>query len=819
MKKVRISGAIGISVLLFALTLSMLAWPLGKIEHTEKSGSRDKVSGMTEGIDMQLRAQQTFVPQYQDLQALSVYVANELESDNTAVLNVVLFDKDLEIVSLQEIHLSGESYPGYVRIPTNMVSFTAGEKYYYLAGAAGEPLCLAYTDEAAMKAQESLETYYADVLQEGKSLLTVYEYQAPFHWQDALYLALLCIGCSILLIGVLELLFRICRLNVTVPLRKVLQTDAAVITAVISVTAFIAIGPLQMFTKSIVNIIVYEIGVILFALTCLYFIYGNSGGTAGILPGGILSKIELLLCHLQKFAFAGAILACCHYGNALYTAGQEAASAWIFGCFAAAIVLCIALGFCRIIRDRARNRRRRIRISITYALLTAVLFLLLIVCRNERSWVFKAVIPFTLFYIAYIFAGTPKKIMKNLMDGIIISFILLTAYCLIHRPYHYYRYNRYPMYFHTVTVTGMYLILVISTAFAKFLAVCKERPRIPRIETQHYEAADEEAPRFVLPRFLPSLFMLGVTVSYLLMAVSRIGIVTMLVIFILVTLLTAFCMQEDGTQAGQRILFTIKEGGKRLGILLLGILWCLPICFTATRVIPAVAMQPERTELEEFALMITEQTPPDSELYITFPKFLNLMLNRISTSADEITWKDLFHKEEQTDSLSGNGAFGNAADMQDAASKEAQQETAHTEEESPAEASWEEDTKDYSNGRKDTWKLYLDHLTIEGHPTMQVDKQIAHAHNTYLQSAYDHGIPYGIFFLIFCMVSGFKSIHYYVVRRKRDAYAVFPMIIVLAFGMTSMVEWVFHPCIPLGFAFLAVFAPLIMQPIKRRKRR
>lgn len=792
MRKVKVSGAVGISVLLFALTFSMLAWPLGKIKHTEKSGNRDKAAGITEDITTHLRAQQTFVPQYQDLQALSIYVASELESGNTAVLNVVLFDKNLEIISLQAISLAGESYPGYVRIPTGMVSFTAGETYYYLAGAEKEPLCLAYTQEAETTAGESMETYYADTLQEGRSLLTVYEYKAPFHWQDAAVLALLCILGSAAIAAVLELICRICRLHVTVPLQKVLQTDGTVITALIALPAMLAVGPLQMFTKSIVNMIVYEIGVILFALTCLYLLYRKRGEAESSAPEGTLPKIDLVLCYLQKFAFAGSILACCHYGNALYTAGQEKASVWIFGCLAAAIALCIALGVCRMIRDRARQRRRRIRISAAHALLTAALFILLIVCRNERSWVFKAVIPFTLFYLAYIFAGVPKKIMKNLMDGIIISFVLLTAYCLVHRPYHYYRYNRYPMYFHTVTVTGMYLILVISAAFAKFMAAGKKQ-------------------------FAPRLVMLGVTVSYLLMAVSRIGMATILVMFVFVVLGDAFCMQADGTQIGQRALSALKDGGKRLGILAAGILWCLPICFTAQRIIPAVAMQPERTELEEFALMITERTPPDSELYITFPKFLNLMLNRVSASADELTWKDLFSGKEQEASLSDNGLSDNTADITSGEPPSGKTGEASTE--APAAALEEEDTKDYSNGRRDTWKLYWEHLTKEGHPTMQVDKQIAHAHNTYLQSAYDHGIFFGIFFLIFCMLSGMKSIHYYVVRRRKDAYAAFPLIIVLAFGMTSMVEWVFHPCIPLGFAFLAMQAPLIMQPIRRRRRR
>lgn len=782
MRKIRVSSAIGITVLLFALMLSLLAWPFGKIKHTVKSGHRDEVSGMTEMIDLRSRAQQTFVPQYKNLQSISIYIANELPEDNSAVITVVFFDKNLDVIATKDVSLSGAEYPGYVEIPTEEISFVAGESHYYLISATNEPVCLAYTNTEDTKAEESLETYYAEQIQESRSLLTVYEYEAPFKWQDALLLWLICIAGCIVLAIFLEYIFRLCRFEYTVALERVLQVDATVIVAILSLIAFIAIGPLQMFTKSIVNIIVYEIGVILFAVTCFYLLWRKPTGEWRRLPEGILPKIDMAACYLQKFSFAGSVLACCYYGNALYIPGQKAASKWIFGCFAISILLCFIMGICRIIADKSVGRRRRIRFSVGYATATALLFVLLILCRNERDWVFQAVIPFTLFYIGFVFAGDSKKIMKNLIDGIIISFVMMLAYCLVHRPYHYYRYNRYPMLFHTVTVTGMYLILVISAAFAKFLAAGKKH-----------------------------LLILGVALSYLFMAVSRIGMVTIVFIFVFVVGFTVFFTQERELSVKQKLLSTVKDSAKRLGWMIVSVLWCLPICFTATRILPAVAMQPERTELEEFALMITEETPMDSELYMTFPKFLNLTLNRISTSADEITWKDLFTREEEENTLSANTVSANTAPVNKTG--DAPSETAAD----AKEVYEEENKKDISNGRLEIWEKYLSKLDVDGHLTMQVEKEIAHAHNTFLQAAYDHGTLYGILFLLFCIASGVKSIHYYIVRRKKDAYAAFPLIIMLAFGMTSMVEWVFHPCIPLGFAFLAVLAPLIRQPLQRSR--
>ena len=58
---------------------------------------------------------------------------------------------------------------------------------------------------------------------------------------------------------------------------------------------------------------------------------------------------------------------------------------------------------------------------------------------------------------------------------------------------------------------------------------------------------------------------------------------------------------------------------------------------------------------------------------------------------------------------------------------------------------------------------------------------------------------------------GFRTIKYYFCRYKSNQFAMMPMLIFAAFGIASMVEYVFRPTIPLGFVFLAMFAPLLTQ--------
>ena len=41
--------------------------------------------------------------------------------------------------------------------------------------------------------------------------------------------------------------------------------------------------------------------------------------------------------------------------------------------------------------------------------------------------------------------------------------------------------------------------------------------------------------------------------------------------------------------------------------------------------------------------------------------------------------------------------------------------------------------------------------------------------------------------------------------------------IFLAFAVAGLVEWLFHPCNPMGFATMAALAPLLTFQEKRRK--
>ena len=126
-----------------------------------------------------------------------------------------------------------------------------------------------------------------------------------------------------------------------------------------------------------------------------------------------------------------------------------------------------------------------------------------------------------------------------------------------------------------------------------------------------------------------------------------------------------------------------------------------------------------------------------------------------------------------------------------------------------------EKTEDYANGRMDIFRSYADQLNLTGHDEMGAylpDGSLAvHAHNIYLQVAYDHGIVVGVIFILVGAVTFVQGCIFY--KRKKDTVpcAIMPVAVITAFAMAGLVEWIFHLCHPAGFTLMLVLAPLLFD--------
>ena len=127
-----------------------------------------------------------------------------------------------------------------------------------------------------------------------------------------------------------------------------------------------------------------------------------------------------------------------------------------------------------------------------------------------------------------------------------------------------------------------------------------------------------------------------------------------------------------------------------------------------------------------------------------------------------------------------------------------------------------EDGFDVSNGRLNIYRAYLGQLDFRGHEMMDEafeelgGKGIGHAHNAYLQIAYDHGIFTGAIFLIFIIASIIRAFIYYY-KNREEWYSVLPILMIVTLSIVSVFEWTTHPCQPLYCVFLISITPLLYR--------
>ncbi len=123
-----------------------------------------------------------------------------------------------------------------------------------------------------------------------------------------------------------------------------------------------------------------------------------------------------------------------------------------------------------------------------------------------------------------------------------------------------------------------------------------------------------------------------------------------------------------------------------------------------------------------------------------------------------------------------------------------------------------------TNGRMDIFRLYLERLNWTGHDSMVItvdDTIYAHAHNTFLQVFYDHGILCGILFLCLGIFTLIRSVLYILRNQSQGIMTAAPLLFLLGFATAGLAEWVFQPVIPLGFGVLFMIYPLL-SPITKQ---
>ena len=446
-------------------------------------------------------------------------------------------------------------------------------------------------------------------------------------------------------------------------------------------------------------------------------------------------------------------------------------------------------------------------------IITVVFFVMLYINSYGRQWITELIVMYALLFCAYLLWEEREQWLRDLSAGIILNFLCMAVYSMLHRYYFAYYYSRFSMHFHTVTVTAYYLLLPEAAALTLLLLKWRELDR------------EAGLTGFAKMRTLwKELLLFGIVTSYLLMSLSRAGI---FIAFLLIV-------------ASAFFVFSFGKGGLvrpviRLFAMALALLIVFPMIFTGQRIISTVVRQPERFEaLEPYPDAILRNPSWDSRWFMSIEVFTEMLLDRViggpaSALSEKIKSGNDGQWVENDPKLSGEyGALfpsgeGGNADTQTGKRKNsllfarANRIPAKGSRLLAADPGWEMsglEEGDYSNGRLELYRAYLDEIEMTGHSymgaTLPNGDLAVHAHNIFLQTAFDSGIPTGIMLLVFGLVLLAGALRYYFTRvGKGDRYCLLPVLVVTGFGLTGMVEWIFHFCNPFTVMLMMSILPVL----------
>ena len=831
-KRQAICGVVWILVVCAALIL----WPLRLIHEEVRSASGKTQDVISETVDSSYVVQQRFIAQYDRLKSIDIYLAEGTPGDK---FNFVLRDASMQQLMQQIIDTAEmEQIPGYCRIQVN-IDTEVGRDYYYLLQGVESEFHVAYTDNTGENNNIYISTlYYGDVEDTERCMIADYVYEVPLRKVKTLVLDVIFLLTGVLTTWLSGLYYkRYPGRNTLLTVERAMRFCLNPLIVAAGLAAAVAIGLCKLFTTDIYSILFYEAGVLLAVLAALYAVNHDRTGLATDRTVFAVVR-ERWQNDLQAAMFAGAIWGCCNYMNALYEIHHTVAYRQVLIFFALALILtcrrreilhpftllygvtavvagtvyykngltalidasvaagkegpgeqellvlklsvvaAVLSGFVLLHTLKLLWKREIRRISPIYGILVGFLFVLLLLYRNTRGWPVFLVCIFTVYYLRI--AAWEKKavLLHNIVNGILLHFVVTVGYCLLHRPFMYFRYYRYPFHFHTVTISAVYLALVVCAALIKFLDAYGRHPSLAGTYKE--------------------LAVLGLSAMYLLFTLSRTGYLAIFVTALIV-IPTAFF---SGEELSLKIKW--KRFGRGIALMAMAVIVSLPIVFTAQRMIPAVAADIRAHEIEEFPEELVHGRDMDSYYYITVERFIQtFQMKVLGVPEDRCLNAFLFFSR-----LEGESEYRSPYLEQGKKLLLASAEDMGTE-------ALEEEEESYTNGRIYIFSRYYERLNRMGHDDMGVmepdGNYLAHAHNIYLQVAYDHGIPVGCVFLLLIAGTMVQAVLYYRRHRQDRECALFPLAILLLFIVAGLTEWIFHPCCPIAHCLLLTIGPLLVD--------
>ena len=834
-------------VIVIATVVGMLLVFPGNIFHHNVTTSMDAKSYQETNplYEDNANIMQQFFPSQEHLRSITVMV--DSLGQNTGYFKFRLYDQALNV--LWENGRRFEDSPGIANYTFHVdQDLEVGQPYYYALIYYSTTFTTCYTEKnSEIQADNGILYDHLEAVP-GGALISSYEYTLPLSVKRIMVydVALLILG--VLLCGALEWMGRRGRLQKNATSTSMLHVTGILVAAAGMIYALWQILSQHLFSQYLLENMVLSTGVLLTGAILIYGICHIQLEEVFLHPKKILKKIPdylqilfwaLALQGCVDFVNAGSNYAqglglrqmCIFFGLAVITMFTRTELCRIWNAIYAVLAVIAVVVYSSMFWGQGEPFQTAVRTALMWAVAgfvfidtiynlihkkirkfswiftipVTLFFILMLVFRNGNIWEVAIVVPFTLFYIRPMRLEKMDQTLGNIANGIIVSFIITTVQALLYRPYHYYTMTRYSGIFMTVTVTAVYLSMIFAVALCKALV--------------HYERDAS------LKSAWKDFLVMGLAGGYEFLTLSRTGMLSCTGVYVIIggLYLLLNWKRKQTLPMGKLknvICFLVYTAA--------AIALCIPVTYTASRTIPAIVNSPKIYVGEEFQDSIRLGEPVDSFRYITFGKVIGKSAERVLGKTDLSyvtqsgkTVEEVLEEAKKLQEQNQNAQAGtdesadaeNQADILGESGVSINGEKLTYIDEYGSE--YTIDNPDYSNGRLDIYKLYLKNLNLTGHATIGLPMEdgsiVVHAHNSFIQMAYDCGIITGIIFLFLYILLGFRSIWYYQKRKETDSYGMLPLIMFAVFGISSMVEYVFRPTIPLGFIFLLMFAPLMMH--------
>ena len=841
------------TVWIIVLCALLALWPVRLIKETVTANGRTLPETFMESeeITSGYVVQQMFIAQYDRLKNINIYIHEGTAGEE---FNFVLYDAAMQVIMQQVIDTKDMKHiPGYCTVQVN-IDTQVGREYYFLLQGIEEPFRVAYQYTSQTDNIYNGTLYYGNVEDTQRCMIAAYEYEVPLRKGKTLLCAALFVLFAVAVTYLTGKYYgRRPERNILVTVEQTVKAVCNPLIVIAAVVACAAVWPCRLFTTNTVSILFYEGSILLTAVLLLYAVNHDRTGCAS--DRTIFDVLEANMRNgLQSAAIAGALWACCNYMNGLYEIHHTAAYRQQLIFFALAVIVTykrkdifniinlvyliaaaflaqryyhsamaaltdpeemeiltvkltvwagILAGLVVIGTIRVLVRRQVKGISAAYGILVAVFFAAIMLYRNTRGWPIYLVCAFVLFYVNMAAWEGKASLLRNICNGILVHFGIMVLYCLLHRPYMFFRYYRYPFIFHTVTMSAVYLALVVCAAFVKFLDAYGRNRRFAAVYKE--------------------LFLFGVSAVYLLLTLSRTGYLAVMVMAVVMIPVTCFSMKN-------RWRSMLRSGA----MMLLAAVICFPVVFTAQRMVPAVTARPEMHEIEELPVEIVHGRDMDSYYYITIQRFIQVFQMKVLGIPEVESLRAIYMVADAQEECAGGLVTAEGEDILLAAARDtgaglrnASVENRIASEEGAIDLASadtqakgndgeeQEEEYSYTNGRLEIFRLYYNNLNKAGHDDMGIMEPNGHynvhAHNIYLQVAYDHGIYVGVIFNLLGVGTLVQAAVYYHRRKEDRVCAALPLALLILFAVAGLTEWIFHPCSSIAFCLLLTMAPLLID--------